>query len=183
MKRTDFVDLSQVAPAIVLDVKYATDDNFVGKQVYPIPKCFLRRSTAEKLINVQETFEKMDLGLKVFDGYRPLAVQKIFWEFCPDSRYVGDPAIGSKHNRGAAVDLTLVNADGVELSMPTHFDDLSERAHRDYMKLSTDVMANRQLLEEIMQSHGFIALPTEWWHFDDTDWEQFPVEDRCISEL
>lgn len=183
MKREDFVDLSVVAPSIVLDVKYATEDNFVGKQVYPVAKCFLRRGCLEKLLRVQETFEKMGLSLKVFDGYRPLHVQKIFWDLVPDKRYIADPAIGSKHNRGAAVDLTLVNADGDELAMPTPFDDLTERAHRDYMELSTDVMANRQLLEEVMLSNGFEPLPTEWWHFNDNQWETYPIEDRCLSTL
>jgi len=178
-----FVDLEKVNPKILLDVRYATTNNFTQEILYGVPKCYLRLKVAEKIDRIQKTLEKRGLGLKVFDGYRPLSVQKKFWALVPDDRYVANPAIGSKHNRGAAVDVTLVDARGEELLMPTFFDDLTERAHRDYMNLPREAIDNRALLEEVMGSEGFIPLPTEWWHFDDADWAMYPVEDIPLEEM
>src|SRR3989344_7546481 len=104
----NLVEIKNVSPQIVLEIAYATPRNFMGKAVYLKPCCYLQKKTAERLHRVQLAVEKKQMGLKVFDGYRPLSVQKIFWEFLSDPRYVADPAVGSKHNRGAAVDLTLI---------------------------------------------------------------------------
>ena len=135
-------------------------------------------ATAEKLKRVQAELAGQWLGLKIFDGFRPLAVQRKFWEIIPDDRYVANPAKGSRHNRGAAVDLTLIHlSDGRELPMPTPFDDFSERAGRDYPDLPAEVIRNRDLLRRVMEKHGFVALPTEWWHFDDVDWRNYPITD------
>jgi D-alanyl-D-alanine dipeptidase len=179
----DLVDLRSICPRIVLDIRYATADNFLGRPVYPAPKCFLREKVAKKLVRIQERLEKRGLGLKVFDGYRPLSVQKIFWEQLPDDRYVAHPAVGSKHNRAAAVDVTLLDASGSELPMPTPFDSFSERAHRTYCDLPQDVLHNRTLLERAMGEEGFIPLPTEWWHFDDAEWSSYPIEDISLDLL
>ena len=115
LEEMGMVDLEKIEPKIVLDIKYATPDNFVGEILYPVAKCFLRHKVALKLIRIQKRLEREGLGLKVFDGYRPLAVQKKMWAICPDDRYVAPPILGSKHKRGAAVDGTMFDSEGFEL--------------------------------------------------------------------
>ncbi|MBP9842211.1 MAG: M15 family metallopeptidase [Simkaniaceae bacterium] len=178
-----FVDIEKEIPDILIDVVYATERNFVGKAVYPIAKCFLRAKVAGKLKRVQLRLKSRGLGLKIFDGYRPLSVQKIFWSLVPDDRYVAPPDKGSKHNRGAAVDVTLVDLEGRELLMPSLFDELNHTAHRDFMECSEAAILHRSILEEAMKEEGFIPLPTEWWHFDDADWESYPIEDISLESL
>ncbi len=178
-----FVELVKLDPSIRLDIRYATTNNFTKQPVYPEARCFLRRAVAQRLIAVQKELRGMGLGLKVFDGYRPLAIQKKFWALVPDERYVANPAKGSRHNRGAAVDLTLIHADGSEVTMPTPYDDFTEKAHRDYMKLPAEALHNRELLERVMVKHGFIPFATEWWHFDAPGWESYPIMDLSFSEL
>lgn len=179
----DLVDLQTINPHILIDIRYATSNNFTGRPVYSRAKCYLRRKVALKLDAIQKRLEKIRLGLKVFDGYRPLSVQKLFWDYCPDVRFVAPPEIGSRHNRGAAVDLTLVNKEGEELKMPTQFDDFTAKAHRDYERLPKEVLYNRTLLESVMQEQGFIPVPTEWWHFDDAEGERYPIEDISLDDL
>lgn len=181
----DLVNVATFIPSIFIDIKYATKDNFTGKQVYPQAACYLRRATAQKLAKVQEELKSLGFSLKVWDGYRPLSVQKIFWNLVPDERYVANPAKGSRHNRGAAVDLTLVTLDGKEIPMPTPFDDFTERAHRDYQNLPAEVLRMRDLLAQIMTKHGFAGIDTEWWHFDDTDWQKngYEILDISFEEL
>ena len=135
------------------------------------------------LDSVQRELEKVGLGLKVWDCYRPLSVQKILWSIVPDERYVANPAKGSRHNRGCAVDLTLVDSLGNELPMPTKYDDFTEKAHRDYYNLPDTVIKNRKILEDVMKKYGFIPLPTEWWHFDAQGWENFSILDIPLKEL
>mgnify|MGYP000990869255 FL=1 len=125
----------------------------------------------------------MGLGLKIYDAYRPLSVQKIFWEIMPDERYVADPKKGSRHNRGMAVDLTLVDKEGKELSMPTEYDDFTEKAHRDYMNITEEQIINRKILEDVMTNYGFVGLPTEWWHFDYRGWENYEVMDVDFKDI
>lgn len=170
------VELSSVSPNISLDIRYATKNNFTGKVLYPFPSCHLQRKCAERLHRVQLALEKIGLGLKVFDAYRPLSIQKILWDILPDPRYVADPARGSNHNRGAAVDLTLIDREGQELPMPSGFDEFTERAHRDFAA-PLELLKNRNLLEEAMTKEGFLPLFTEWWHFDDPDWMEYPLLD------
>jgi len=180
----DLVEIPQINPNIKLDIRYATTNNFTGKVVYPSSRCYLRRAVAEKLDKVQRELEELGLGLKIFDGYRPLSVQRKFWEICPDPRYVADPAKGSKHNRGSAVDVTLIDrATGKELVMPSEFDDFTEKAHRDYAKMAPEGARYCKLLELIMVKHGFIPLPTEWWHFDDINWENYDLLDKDFDQL
>jgi D-alanyl-D-alanine dipeptidase len=173
--RSTIVNIQSVNPHVVLDIRYATTNNFTGKKVYDSANCLLRASTARKLSDAQRELERSGLGLKVYDCYRPLAVQRKFWSLVPDERYVANPAKGSRHNRGAAVDLTLVDRNGQELPMPTPFDDFTDKAHRDYTQLPPEALKNRALLEEVMTRHGFVGLPTEWWHFDDADWPSYPI--------
>lgn len=175
-------DIRQASPHIRLDIRYATENNFTRHKVYGEAVCLLRPGVARRLDAVQRDLETRGLGLKVYDCYRPLSVQKKFWELVPDERYVANPAQGSRHNRGAAVDLTLVDRHGRELPMPTPYDDFTEKAHRDYMNLPAEAIRNRRILQEAMQRHGFLPLPTEWWHFDAPDWQSYPVLDIPFSQ-
>ncbi len=171
------VDLAEFDPRIVIDIRYATSDNFVGRPLYPDDRCLLRRSTARALSRVQDRLARRGLGLKVYDGFRPLAVQRQMWAIMPDARYVADPATGSRHNRGAAVDVTLVDRRGRELDMPTAYDDFTEAAHRDYTGGTEAARGHRDLLAAVMAAEGFTGLPTEWWHFDGPGWEAIPLLD------
>ncbi|MGZ4961944.1 MAG: M15 family metallopeptidase [Limisphaerales bacterium] len=173
----ELVDVERAVPGVVLDIRYATTNNFTEQLLYPSSKCFLRRSTAEKLASVQSELRPMGLGLKIYDGYRPLSVQRKMWKVYPHAGYVADPKKGSRHNRGAAVDLTLIHTNGDEVLMPSPFDSFTETAHRDSTNAPPDVLANRDLLERVMVKNGFEGLPTEWWHFDDVDWRRYPLLD------
>lgn len=179
----DLVNLKTFIPKIVLDIRYATTNNFTGQVIYPQAKCYLRRSTATKLKEVQKDLKGMGLGLKMFDGYRPFAATKKFWELVKDERYVANPAKGSKHNRGAAVDLTIIKRDGSELQMPTGYDNFTEKAHWEYNDLPEEAIRNRKLLRDIMEKHGFEGVSSEWWHFNDTEWERFEIMDVSFEEL
>lgn len=171
-----FVDVRSLSPNIKVKLAYATSNNFLGRAVYPSgTKCLLRKSAAEKLALVQASLEKQGLGLLVWDCYRPLEVQEQMWKIMPDSKYVANPKKGSKHNRGMAVDLTLVDANG-ELEMPTKFDDFSDRARSDYQGGTAEQRKNRDKLKEEMQAQGFTSYAGEWWHFDAIGWKSYPVE-------
>ena len=175
----NLVELIEISPQILLDIRYATAQNFTGQAVYKSARCFLLKNCAERLDRVQKKLEKKGLGLKVFDGYRPLSVQKIFWNLVPDPRYVADPADGSRHNRGASVDLTLVK-NGAEVVMPTEFDDFSEKAAHSYPNASKEANENRITLLKAMEDEGFISYEGEWWHYDDPDWKDYPILDIDI---
>ncbi|MDE3046002.1 MAG: M15 family metallopeptidase [Verrucomicrobiota bacterium] len=171
-------------PGLVIDLVYATPHNFTGKTVYPASaKAYLQKGSAKRLQRVQAALQKRGIGLKILDAYRPLSAQKKFWELVPDPRFVADPAQGSRHNRGAAVDLTLVDREGRELPMPSAFDEFTERAHRQFAGGSPEELANRTQLEEAMAREGFLLYPDEWWHFDDPEWERYPVLDLSFEEL
>ena len=181
--RNSLVNIRTVIPTIQLDIRYATTNNFTGKQVYPCAECFLHVEAAQALKKVQEELQLQGLSLKIFDGYRPLSVQKIFWNLVPDPRYVADPKKGSRHNRGCAVDVTLTKIDGTALIMPTEFDDFTECAHAHYPKVSPEVAHNRALLQTVMTRHGFEIMETEWWHFDFKDWRNYPILDISFDQL
>ena len=183
----DLVNLSAVSPSIILDIRYATDNNFMGFPLYPKAVCYLRREVAEALDRVQQELSERRLGLKVFDGYRPLSVQKLMWELIHDERYVSNPAKDKgRHTRGTAIDLTIVDCSGTELEMPTPFDDFTEKAHSESMDISRDAFKNRALLKEVMENHHFRQILTEWWHFDFDGWHddvRFPALDVAIEDL
>ena len=163
------VDVREAAPEVAVEMRYAGRDNFTGHMIYDCGRCFLRPQTALKVARAEQELHKSGLSLKLWDCYRPLRVQKLLWSLVPDPRYVADPKKGSRHNRGTAVDATLVNAAGQELEMPTRFDDFSPRAAAGETHLPAHVLENRRLLAETMQRAGFQPLPTEWWHYDDAD--------------
>jgi zinc D-Ala-D-Ala dipeptidase len=181
--QADLVDVWKLDTTIILDIRYATTNNFTGKQVYDEAKFFLRTEPAQKILDVQKELKSLGLSLKIFDGYRPLSIQKKFWEILPDERYVADPKKGSRHNRGAAVDITLVDNNGNEIPMPTPYDDFTEKASRNYMDLSSQIIINRKFLEDLMIKYGFVGLPTEWWHFDYEGWEKYDVLNVDFKEL
>jgi D-alanyl-D-alanine dipeptidase len=182
-KAADIIDLMDVNSCIIVDIKYATEDNFTKRKLYDSNTCFLRKSTAVKLDAVQKELERMNLGLKVWDCYRPLAVQRVLWAILPDERYVANPETGSRHNRASAVDVTLVDSKGKELQMPTGFDDFSPRAGHHYQSLPDQAIKNRELLKSLMEKAGFIPLPEEWWHYDDEEWMQFDIIDLSFQDL
>ncbi len=184
----EFVELLSLDPTFVLDIKYATGDNFTHKVVYPVAKCFLRASVAQKLVLVQRDLKKQGLRLKLWDCYRPFSVQQKFWEIMPNENYVAKPVLkdgvpveGSKHNRGAAVDITLIDKTGKELKMPTPYDDFTEKAHRDYPHNSKTAQKNMKLLESSMMARGFTPFPTEWWHFDGPGWANHALSNFQIQ--
>ena len=165
-------------------MRYKTKNNFVGEPLYPPDaRCFLRKEAAVALLKVQAALEKKGLGLKIYDGYRPLSVQKKMWAKYPVEGYVANPVKGSNHNRGMAVDLTLVDAKGRELAMPSAYDEFSERAHRDYKGGTEEERRNRATLEDFMQVEGFHGILTEWWHFDFKNAKDYPVLDSPFSSV
>ena len=177
------VDLKKTVPGLRVEIRYATADNFMKEVLYPEARCLLRRETAGKLSRVQEKLEKQGLSLKLFDAYRPLAVQKKMWAKFPMEGYVANPAKGSNHNRGAAVDVTLADKDGHELPMPSVYDEFSERSHADYAGGTEEERKNRKRLKDAMESEGFKGISTEWWHFDDSAAKDYPVLDLPFSSV
>jgi D-alanyl-D-alanine dipeptidase len=180
MQDFDFVDIQKICPSIQLDLIYATTNNLTKEVLYPLARCYLRRKVALKLAKVQGELEKLSLGLKIFDGYQPYSITKKCSELMSNVSFNKE---GSNHNRGAAVDVTLIDFDGHELEMPTRIEEIDKRSHRDYDLLPKQVIANRQLLEDVMINGGFIPFEMQWWHFDDSEWKRYPVEDLCITEL
>jgi D-alanyl-D-alanine dipeptidase len=176
--------IKDLDPTIVIDLRYATENNFTGKKVYPTAKGILRYETAKKLAKANADFRKDGYTIKVWDGYRPIYVQKIFWNILPDDRYVANPYKGgSRHNRGGAVDVTLIDRDGKELEMPSGFDDFSSKAWPNNFAMTTEAKKNVGYLRRVMLSHGFTPLEHEWWHFDDKDWRNFPLVDVDLDKF
>jgi D-alanyl-D-alanine dipeptidase len=178
------VEVTAADPTIRLDVRYATANNILHRPLYPVVRVMLRAPAARALVDIQRDLAREGLGLKVFDGYRPYRVTKQLWVPLKNPDYVADPAKGSRHNRGAAVDLTLVDLkSGEELPMPTGYDDMSPRAAQGFADLPANVIANRAKLREVMIRHGFDPLPSEWWHFDFRGWQRFELMDVPLEEL
>ncbi len=164
---TPLVDVRSVAPEVMVEMRYAGPDNFTGQAIYDCGRCFLRPETAAKVARAERELRKLGLSLKLWDCYRPLSAQRLLWSIVPDPRFVADPKKGSRHNRGNAVDVTLVDAAGRDLEMPTRFDDFSPRAAHGETHLPEHALQNRQLLAETMERAGFRLLLAEWWHYDD----------------
>lgn len=160
------VAIKKYVSNIKTDFVYATANNFTQKALYSNPKAYLRLAATKALQAVASHLKSKGLGLLIYDAYRPYSVTKTMWQIVPDDRYAANPAKGSGHNRGIAVDVTLYNLHtGKPLQMPTPFDDFTEKAHHSYMQLDAVVLANRQLLKTTMEQQGFKALDTEWWHY------------------
>ena len=175
----DLVDVAKVIEDAVIDMRYATDDNFMGKKLYPVARCKLRRAVAARLARVAAALRAQDRRLLLWDCYRPTSIQKEMWRRVPDPRYVADPRVGSKHGRGAAVDVALVDRDGKPVVLPTKHDEFSEAAHRDHA-LAGDAGIEARRLEKAMVDEGFRPMPTEWWHFDAPDFANYVLSDEPL---
>jgi D-alanyl-D-alanine dipeptidase len=161
-----FVNLKNYSHDFVFDMKYATADNFLKEQVYPCDECFLRVKTIKSLLQANQAFIAKGYRIKLYDCYRPLAIQKKMWKIVPNPTYVANPKKGSIHNKGGAVDITLVDSLGVELNMGTGFDFFGPEAGHNYTDLSAEILANRQLLKSIMLQYNFKSFDSEWWHYN-----------------
>ena len=151
---------------LVLDIRYATENNFTEKQIYPCPRCFLRPVMADRILRLQKDIkERYGMSLKLFDCYRPRPAQQKLWDIVPDARYVTPPSKGSMHNRGLAVDITLVDEKGEELDMGTEYDFFGYKAYTTNKDLPKEILKNRDILTKLMNVHGMKGIRTEWWHF------------------
>lgn len=178
------VSLTKYLQPLFNDFKYDTEQNFTKKILYRNPQAFLRLPAAKALQAVQAELKQQNLALKIFDAYRPYSVTVEMWKAVPDERYAANPAKGSGHNRGVAVDVSLVDlSTGKELPMPSAFDDFSERAHHNYVNFDSLVIANRSLLRKTMEKHGFVALETEWWHYYLANPTRFELLDLSFDQL
>jgi D-alanyl-D-alanine dipeptidase len=179
------IDIKKYIPTIVLDLRYATTNNFMKTKLYPtINYTFLRKPAAEALKKVQNELNKKGLGIKIFDAYRPYSVTEKMWEPIKDDRYAADPKKGSGHNRGVAVDVTIINVkSGEEINMGTGFDNFSDTAHGDFINLPPLVLQNRLLLKSTMENYGFKVLDTEWWHFYLPNAKEYELLDVPFKKL
>jgi D-alanyl-D-alanine dipeptidase len=184
--KPDLVELTTLDPTIKLDIRYATTNNFLGTPVYTEARAFLQRPAAEALLRAHRELKAYGYGLIIHDGYRPWYVTKIFWEATPvDKRiFVADPAKGSNHNRGCAVDLSLYDLKtGEEVTMPSGYDEMSKRAYAEFPGGAAEERARRALLRRVMEKQGFTVNPEEWWHFDYKDWKKYPILNVRFEDL
>ena len=171
----DFVKVADYIPGVYQELMYATQENFTGQVIYDFQDAYLRYGTVKKLAGVCRDLAEMGLYIKIWDGFRPVSAQFALWEVCPDPTYVADPNVGfSSHSRGNTLDVTLVDENGVELEMPTGFDDFSAKADRDYSDCTAAAANNADILEILMEKHGFTGYAGEWRHYSDT--MSYPVE-------
>jgi len=179
------VNIQKFIPGVILDLKYATTDNFMHEKLYPhITTTFLRKPAAEDLKKVVQELKKENLGIKIFDAYRPYSITEKMWEEVKDDRYAADPSKGSGHNRGAAVDLTLIDlTTKEELPMGTGFDNFTDSAHSDFNNLPQQILQNRNTLKKVMEKYGFRQLTTEWWHFYLPESSRYELLDISFSDL
>lgn len=182
----DLVELTKLDNTIRLDIRYATENNFVGRAVYPEARAFLQRPAAEALVRVNRKLETEGLGLVVFDGYRPWSITKLFWSVVREDqkKYVADPATGSRHNRGCAVDLSIYDRKtGKLLPMPSGYDEFTERASPDFTGGNAVERANRDKLRAFMEAEGFTVNANEWWHFDYQSWQRYAIYDIAFDRV
>jgi len=178
------VNLERFIPGIVLDIRYATTNNFTGEKIYNSPCAFVRKPVAEALLGIQNELLEKGMGLKVFDAYRPYAATVKFYEVYKDTNFVAAPWKGSVHNRGCAVDVTLIDLKtNKAFEMPTVFDDFTEEASHSYSDLPDNILKNRQVLKNIMIKYGFQIYDAEWWHYNFRDWKNFELMDISFEEL
>ena len=185
-READLIELRKLSKSIKLDIKYATADNFVGRPVYTEARAFLQRPAAEALVRVHKLLKKQHLGIVVYDAYRPWAVTKLFWEVVREDQriYVADPAKGSKHNRGCAIDIGIYDRKtGKAIPMPSAYDEFNEHAWPDYKGGTDEERANRDMLRKMMEAEGFTVNSNEWWHFDYNGWQDYAIYDIAFSEI
>jgi len=183
---SDLIEVISLDPTIRLDIRYATSNNFLGTPLYEEPRAFLQRPAAEAVVRVHRALAAKGYGLLIYDAYRPWYITKIFWDATPPDKhqYVADPAHGSRHNRGCAVDLTLFDrSTGRAVQMPSGYDEMSERAHPDYSGGTSEQRKNRALLRSVMEAEGFTVYEFEWWHFDYRDWHSYAVQNVRFADI
>jgi D-alanyl-D-alanine dipeptidase len=182
----ELVELSKLDSSLALDVRYASANNFMQRPMYAQARAFLQRPAAQALVRVNARLRADGYGLLIYDGYRPWRVTKAFWDQVPDhlKRFVADPAKGSKHNRGCAVDLSLIDlATGAPVAMPSDYDEMTERAYPDYTGGTPAQRAARDRLRASMEAEGFSVYTYEWWHFDYKDWPLYPILDVPFERI
>ena len=185
-RKSDLVEFTKVDPSIHLDIRYATSNDFLGTPVYSQARAFLQRPAAEALLRIQKKLKPLGYGLLIHDAYRPWYVTKIFWDATPPEGkiFVADPAQGSRHNRGCAVDLTLYDlASGKPIEMPGTYDEMSPRSFPNYPGGTSLQRWHRDLLRRAMESEGFTVYESEWWHFDYKDWKEYPILNVPFEKL
>lgn len=180
---SQLVSVTDVDSSIKINLKYATADNFTGKPIYPSAVCLLRKETADKIKKAEAKLLLQGYHLEIWDAYRPLSAQRILWAAKSDPKYIADPAYGSVHNRGAAVDVTLVDNSGNELEMPSGFDNFTVSAHISNPGMSGNAKKNLAVLSAAMTSSGFVPLEEEWWHFEDSDAGKYPILDVHLEDF
>ncbi len=178
-KPSDLVEVTSLIPDAVVDLKYATTDNFTGQVLYPSGVCKLRRAVVARLAKAAALLREQKRRLLIWDCYRPTSVQQVLWDTASDRRYVANPKHGSRHSRGAAVDLALVDSDGGAVTLPTKFDEFSKAAHR-VRALAGEHGVEAKRLEAAMKKAGFIGIPLEWWHFDAPDSSKYPLSNEPL---
>jgi zinc D-Ala-D-Ala dipeptidase len=182
----DLVELTSLDAGIRLDIRYASSDNFLGTPLYSQARAFLQRPAAEALVRVQRSLAAEGYGLMVFDAYRPWYVTRLFWDAMPPDkhRFVADPAQGSRHNRGCAVDVTLYELrTGREVSMPSLYDETTGRAYPEYGGGTAEERRHRDLLRRHMEAEGFTVYEYEWWHFDYRDWQYYAIQNVRFEDI
>ena len=185
-KEPDLVELIKLDTTFHLDIRYATSNNFLGRPVYKEARAFLQRPAAEALVKVNNELKPFGYALVIFDGYRPWSVTKTFWDMTPEDKkeFVANPKVGSRHNRGCAVDLSLYEiASGKEVEMPGEYDEMSERSYADYKGGTEKQRKLRDLLRTKMEENGFKVLDVEWWHFDFKDWNSYRIENIPFNNI
>lgn len=183
---SDLVDVTTIDPGIKLDIRYAGSDNFMGIPLYEKPAAYLQRPAAQALGRIHKALAPQGYGLLIHDAYRPWYVTWMFWEATPaeDHVFVADPAQGSRHNRGCAVDLTLYDLKtGQAVEMPGRYDEFSTRSYADFVGGTTAQRARRAILRQAMEAEGFTVYPEEWWHFDYSDYRRYPIGTKTFTEL
>jgi D-alanyl-D-alanine dipeptidase len=180
----ELVNLEKFIPGINLEIRYATTNNFTGNKIYHLARAYARKPVAESLKKIQADLKKQGLALKIFDGYRPYSATVMFYETYHDTTYVASPYKGSRHNRGCALDLTIIDLKtGKELPMPTEYDSFKKEAWPTTPVADPIIRKNRQTLIDAMEKHGFKVNASEWWHFDFVGWQKFAVMDIDFEEL
>jgi D-alanyl-D-alanine dipeptidase len=183
-KNKELIEIKKRIPTIKLDIRYAKKNNFAKQAVYNQARAFARLPVVDALQNVQNELKKSGYGLKIFDGYRPYSVTVKFFAIASDKSFVANPKDGSRHNRGCAIDLTLIDLrTGKELEMPTPYDSFAAEAASDFNNLPTNILQNRKLLRDTMEKHGFRVLNNEWWHFDFIGWKNYELMDIAFEDL
>ncbi len=186
LESPDLVELAPMDATIKLDIRYATTNNFLGTKIYDEPRAFLQRPAAQALLRAHRTLAKQGYGVLIHDAYRPWHVTKIFWDATPEDKhtFVANPAHGSRHNRGCAVDLTLYDLEsGAVIEMPSAYDEMSDRARPSYTGGTAEQRRTRDVLRAAMEAEGFVVYEVEWWHFDYKDWRRYPVGNITFDKI